>query len=88
MADAEQTTRTIPADVMSRHYRDKANALEGMAVTRLADLAQHESEVAHCHAIIAKLGQELQASQEEVARLNAELERADAGRASVPDQEE
>lgn len=84
MADTEQRTRTIPAEVMARHYQDKANLVEGMSITRLATLVEQEAEVVHCHAIIAKLKADLQGANEEVARLNAEIERFDLDRDPGP----
>lgn len=66
---ADEQTRTIPHHVMALHYQDKANALEGMAITRLADKIGLEVEVARCHELIKKLNAELQAANEKIATL-------------------
>lgn len=71
MADTEQKARVIPPEVMALHYQDKANALEGMAVTRLADKIARDIDVAHLDALVAKLQQELQAANEKIATLEA-----------------
>jgi hypothetical protein len=70
MASNEQAQREIPPGVMARHYNDKANMLEGMAITRLADLVSLEGEVARCHDIIKKLSAELQEAREKIAELS------------------
>ena len=80
MADTEQRTRTIPAEVMARHYQEKANLVEGMSITRLANQVEQEAEVVHCHAIIARLKADLQTANETIAQRDAEITRLDAGR--------
>ena len=88
MANSDDTQRVIPPGVMARHYNDKANMIEGLSITRLADLIRLEEEVGRCHALIKKMQAELQAAQETIAQRDEEIAKLDASRAPQPPVEE